>query len=71
MALDVPTMALEVRPAVPVMPVPRVPMHREAVLDDHVVVEHIARPSIAVTVVSVGAKFMPDRVTLDVTDATL
>ena len=72
--VDVPAMALAVSPAVPVMstaPEPRVPIHVTDVCDAQPAVEHTSRLSAAVSVVSVGAKFMPVKETLAVTDATL
>lgn len=69
--LDVPTTLAAVRPAVPTMPLPRVPMHAADVAVVQLVVLQSASPRTAVTETSVGAKIMPVSVTLAAADATL
>ena len=66
-----PTTPATVIPEVPVKPAPRVPMHATDVAVVQLLVEQSATASTAVTVESVGAKSMPERVTLAMTAAVL
>ena len=71
MALDVPTTLDTVRPAVPLAPAPRVPMHSTDDAVIHLDVPQSASPSTAVVVASVGPNDMPVSVTLATADGTL
>ena len=69
--LDEPTIPATLRPLVPTCGWPRTPMHAADVCVVQLLVAQSADASAEVGVVSVGAKFMPARVTLAVTEATL
>ena len=69
--LDEPTIPATLRPLVPTCTGPRTPMHAADVCVVQLLVAQSADVNAAVVVVSVGAKFMPARVTLTVAEATL
>ena len=69
--LDEPTIPATLRPLVPTCRGPRTPMHAADVCVVQLLVAQSADASAEVSVVSVGAKFMPTRVTLAVTEAML
>ena len=71
MALDVPTTSDTVRPAVPLAPAPRVPMHTTDDAVIHPDVKQSARPSTAVAVAFIGPNDMPVSVKLTTMDGTL